>query len=737
MLNRAEIIARNFNKFVASRQLPRAQSSTTPEQAGLSQADCLHIFMAQLYSRHLDLTARALKQTQQCYYTIGSSGHEGNAAIAYALRADDMAFLHYRSAAFMLERLRQAEPNSDAIYHLLLGFIASQQDPVAGGRHKVFGSLPGLVPPQTSTIASHLPKAVGAAFSIHLAKELNLSRRLADDSVVLCSFGDASLNHSVAQGALNATQFIAYENIPLPLLLVCEDNGIGISVPTPKHWVQHSMQARSPIQYLACDGLNFADVYQQTQQAQYIARVKKQPVLLHMRCVRLLGHAGSDIEHVYRSEAEIIAQEQADPLLHSARILLDNEYFSAEEIIALNSQAADQVAAAASQALHTPTLSSKSAVMAALIPKPATHAILPLPSQAQRLATFAEQSKQLSQPRNLSQCLNLALTDLLLQYPSLVIFGEDVARKGGVYHVTAGLMQKFGQRRVFDSLLDETTILGQAIGMAHNGILPMPEIQFLAYYHNAEDQIRGEAASLSFFSNQQFTNPMLVRIASFAYQQGFGGHFHNDNSLAVLRDVPGVIIACPSRGDNAAKLLRECVRLAYQAQRVVIFLEPIALYMQKDLHAAGDGLWLCDYPAPQESIALGEITTHGTGQDVVIITYANGVHLSLQAQKNLQQQHGIDAQVIDLHWLAPLPEAALLSALANCSRVLVVDECRQTGSLSETLLSLLLEKLSPLPCLRRICAADCFIPLGTSWQYLLPSVEQIVSQAQQMIQEPV
>ncbi len=143
--------------------------------------------------------------------------------------------------------------------------------------------------------------------------------------------------------------------------------------------------------------------------------------------------------------------------------------------------------------------------------------------------------KQLSQPRNMAQLINFALTDLMLRFNSILLFGEDVAQKGGVYRVTAELIVRFGQRRVFNAILDEQTILGHALGLALNGFLPIPEIQFLAYVHNAIDQIRGEAATQSFFSSGYYTNPMIVRIAGLGYQKGFGGHFHNDNSIAALR----------------------------------------------------------------------------------------------------------------------------------------------------------------------------------------------------------
>ena len=180
----------------------------------------------------------------------------------------------------------------------------------------------------------------------------------------------------------------------------------------------------------------------------------------------------------------------------------------------------------------------------------------------------------------------------------MLVFGEDVARKGGVYGVTRGLQARFGAARVFDTLLDEQAIIGLALGAGLSGLLPVPEIQYLAYLHNAVDQLRGEAATLSFFSQGQYRNPMVLRIAGYAYQQGFGGHFHNDNAVGALRDIPGLVIASPARPDDAAAMLRTCLAAAEADGSVCVFLEPIALYHTRDLHAEGDGGWLASYPAP-------------------------------------------------------------------------------------------------------------------------------------------
>ncbi|MFC6345611.1 MFS transporter, partial [Nocardioides hankookensis] len=162
----------------------------------------------------------------------------------------------------------------------------------------------------------------------------------------------------------------------------------------------------------------------------------------------------------------------------------------------------------------------------------------------------------------LAQAINATLAELLEERPHAVVLGEDVGVKGGVYGVTRGLRKAYGGRRVIDTLLDEQTILGTALGAALTGLLPIPEIQYLAYLHNAEDQLRGEAASLAFFSDGQYRNPMVVRIPGLSYQKGFGGHFHNDNSLAVLRDIPGLVLCVPSHPADARLLLRECAELA-------------------------------------------------------------------------------------------------------------------------------------------------------------------------------
>ena len=720
-MDRAEIVHQNFHKRIVADDLPDGVATSD-----IAPTTLISLFRAQCLSRQLDRTSRDMQKSRQGYYTIGSSGHEGMAAVAEALRPTDMAFLHYRDAAFQIARSAQV-PGQTPAWDILLSFSTSSEDPISGGRHKVLGSDALNIPPQTSTIASHLPKAVGAAFSVGLTRRHRPEHaRLPDDAIVMCSFGDASVNHSTAQGAINTACWSSFQSSPLPLLFVCEDNGIGISTPTPTGWIAASFSRRPGLKYFSCNGLDLVDTLRVSRAAAHYVRKSRKPAFLHIRMVRLYGHAGSDVELSYRAKAAIEADEANDPLLHSVRLLRDSGACTPAQALAIYEETGESCKRIAAHVVSRPRLKTSTDVMASLIPPPRRCAPTNGPTAAEREAVYGSDLKAMGEPQPMARLIGWALSDLMLEYPEVVLAGQDVGRKGGVYGVTQKLQSRFGPDRVIDTLLDEQAILGLAIGLGHNGFVPIPEIQFLAYLHNAEDQIRGEAATLSFFSNGQFTNPMVLRVAGLGYQKGFGGHFHNDNSLAVLRDIPGIIIACPSRGDDAVAMLREAVRLAREDQRIVVIVEPIALYPMRDLHADGDNGWLSTYPEAQKRIGLDEIGVEGHGTDLAIVTYGNGRYLSTQAAKMLASD-GIHARVIDLRWLAPLATDALLAETADCDAILIVDECRKTGSQSEALMALF-SKASRKN-IARVTADDCFIATGPAYAATLPSAASIVSAA--------
>jgi 2-oxoisovalerate dehydrogenase E1 component len=710
------------------------------EGSSLTGERCLGLFDAQIASRHLDLAARWLRGQGKGYYTIASAGHEGNAAVAAALRPTDPALLHYRSGAFYVARARQV-PEQQPLRDVLLGVVAAPEEPIAGGRHKVFGHPALAVIPQTSTIASHLPRAVGVAFAIERAKRLGVACAWPSDAVVVCSFGDASVNHSTAAGAINAACHTAYQRLPMPLLLVCEDNGLGISVRTPEGWVHSAYGNRPGLRYLAADGCDLADAYDAALQAVAWVRERRAPAFLHLRMVRFLGHAGSDAEVAYRTPGEIAADADRDPLIGTARLLVQGGVTTPQELLDRYEAIRRQALAIAEEAAGLPQLPTAQAVLAPLAPRqPDRVAAVAARSAdpAGRARVFDERLPERQGPLTLALAINLTLADLLALHPELLVFGEDVGRKGGVYGVTRGLQRRFGAARVFDTLLDEQSILGLALGAGPCGLLPIPEIQYLAYLHNAEDQIRGEAATLQFFSQAAYRNPMVVRVAAYGYQKGFGGHFHNDNAIGVLRDVPGVVIASPARPDDAAAMLRTCVAAAKVDGSVCVFLEPIALYHTRDLHVEGDGGWLAPY---QESSGwsathapLGRGRTHGGGHDLTLVTFGNGLHMSLRVARRLSGL-GIGCRVLDLRWLAPLPIDDLLREAKATGRVLVVDETRRTGGVAEGVLSALVDA-GFQGVMARVASEDSFIPLGDAAGRVLLSEATIEKAATELAKRP-
>ncbi len=729
LFNRADVVDQNFTTFVKAGNLPKARTKLFLSQTNFRSSELISLFESQVLSRHMDLKARLLKDEGKCFYTIGCSGHEGNAVFGKVFPYTDMAFLHYRSGSFFIERSKQV-PGTTPIYDMALSFMASSEDPISGGRHKVLGSKELNIPPQTSTIASHLPKAVGTAFSIDRAKDLDIpERKLKADSIVLCSFGDASANHATALSAFNTASWVSNSGGHVPIIFICEDNGIGISVPTNEHWIEQNFSNRLGLQYVQTDGLHLIDLMIKSRRVEHDCRIDRSPIFLHMKTVRLMGHAGSDVEVGYLPLADIEATEFNDPMLHSTRILIENNCLSAEEILRLYESVRHQVNHVFNAVALQPNLESAASVMESIIANETTRKAPEQPSNNARKKLFGKEFKRIDQAHHMAKLINYTLSDLMLRYGNTLVFGEDVAQKGGVYYVTAELYKQYGVRRVFNSPLDEISIIGFGMGFGHNGFVPIPEIQFLAYLHNAEDQLRGEAATLPFFSDGQFTNPMVLRVPGLAYQKGFGGHFHNDNSLTVFRDIPGLILAVPSNGADAVKMLRTAVREAHENGRVVVFVEPIALYMTKDLHEPKDGKWNFNYPDLDEEIPLGNFDTYGNGKALTIITYGNGLYLSLQAQKEIEKKLKKKIKVIDLRWLSEIDISKILKAIGTCDNVLIVDECRRTGCHGEGLLAnLVSESKKPLN-IKLHAAEDSFISLGVAATATLPSKESIIENA--------
>ncbi|MGW1452476.1 thiamine pyrophosphate-dependent enzyme, partial [Micromonospora sp. NPDC002411] len=435
--------------------LPAAERRRDPadpitDDAPLTGAQVLDLFDAQVTSRQLDLAGRWLRSFGEGFYTIGSAGHEGNAAVAAALRPTDPALLHYRSGAFYCLRAAQAaaaspsgEPDSaadpaptgdpgstadptassdrrassdpastdadstadpdpsgpepapaggfgayaDAARDVLRGMVASSEEPIAGGRHKVFGRADLAVVPTTSTIASHLPRAVGMGLAVERLRRLDSAGRRTGagvrvgsgagaahvpwppDAIVVCSFGDASVNHASATAAFNTAGWYDHAGLRIPVLFVCEDNGLGISVRSPEGWVEATLRAKPGIRYFSADGADPVRAYAVAAEAAAWVRRNRRPAVLHLRTVRLMGHAGADAESAYRSPAELAEDLDRDPVAATARLLVDAGVATGEELLARYDETGWQVRRLAEEVLGEPKLASAADVVSALAPR--------------------------------------------------------------------------------------------------------------------------------------------------------------------------------------------------------------------------------------------------------------------------------------------------------------------------------------------------------------------------------
>lgn len=701
--------------------------------AGLPASEAVELWTDMARSRALDVAARQLKARGLGHYTISSAGHERMSLVAAALRTDDPALLHYRDGGFVMTRHRLS--GLDPVEPTVRSFVADQREPASGGRHKVWGSAPAWIIPQTSTIGSHLPKATGLALAIDRAGRLGWELPVERDAVVVTSIGDASINHAAALTGVNAATYARRRGVGIPLLLVVEDNGLGISTPTPSGWVQSWGRAWPHLEYVQVPD-DLPRAWRAVRAAVDRARTERAPVLLHLPTVRLWGHAGSDVEGGYRTTEEIRADELRDPLPAMARELAQLGVADGAEFQQRLAAVRAEVAAAVERVEPVQPLGDRASVLAPLAPHDddavVQTALAADPGDRRELhgGLLPEEASQ-SGRRTMAAYTNAALRETMAAHPQALVLGQDVGRKGGVYGVTNGLQDRFGQHRVIDTLLDETAILGAAQGAALAGQLPIAEVQYLAYLHNAIDQLRGEAASTQFFSDGAFRVPLVLRTASFADPAGFGGHFHNDHAVGALREIPGLAIAVPSRGDQAVALLRTAVAMAVRHGRVVVVLEPTALYHRRDLHEEGDEQWTSDWPAADRLALPGQVGLTGPdGADVVVVTVGNGVPLSLQAAATLRQED-IAVQVLDVRWLAPLPVVAVREVVDQAGRVVVVDECRASGGWADAMVTGLL-RAGYTGRIGTVTAADSYVPIGPAAPSVLISREEVEDAARQL-----
>lgn len=320
----------------------------------------------------------------------------------------------------------------------------------------------------------------------------------------------------------------------------------------------------------------------------------------------------------------------------------------------------------------------------------------------------------------LAQALNGALSTALESDERVVLLGEDIGRTGGVFRITDGLQVKFGQKRVFDTPVAESGIIGAAFGMAVAGLRPVAELQFLGFSYPAYDQIINHVARIRNRSNHRFTAPMVIRVP---FGGGIGAAEHHSESMeAIYAHVPGLKVVVPSTPSDARGLLLAAI----EDPDPVLFLEPIRLYRSVKE----------EVPDIYYSTEIGSARVERSGEDLTLISWGAMIKETRAAALELEQD-GVSVEVLDLRTLAPLDHASIIRSAEKTGRVVVVHEAPRTAGLGAEVAALIQEKAiySLHGPVRRVTGWDTVFPLKRSEGHYLPSVERIVQTARRALEE--
>ncbi len=633
--------------------------------AGLTHEQLLRFYRTMVTSRHIDDREISLKRQNKIFFQISSAGHEaiGVAVAEHCHPGKDWFFPYYRDRAMMLAL------GQTPLDHLLQA-VGAEADPASGGRQMPahWGDVRLNIPTSSSPTGTEFLQAIGAAEAgTKIAAIEGLRDRIegfADDEVVVVCTGEGATSEGEFWESLNTAS-----NLKLPVVYVIQDNGYAISVPVEVQTAGGSVSrlaASCPdLHIVHCDGTDLADSFRAAGEAIAYARDRRGPAMIHARTTRPYSHSMSDDERAYRTKAERAAQDELDPLVRARHLLISIGASTPEELDALETQVEAEVSAAADEALQYPQ------------PDPST-AMRNLYSEDVDPTSSdfdTEDSPQYSDDKLLTMVdlLNSCMRSEMARDPSMIVFGQDVADasredilgevkgKGGVFKVTHGLQQEFGQIRVYNSPLAEANIAGRTVGMAVRGIKPVVEIQFFDYIWPAMMQIRNEMATMRYRSDGKFSSPAVIRVTYGGYLKG-GAIYHSQTGETLFAHTPGLRVCMPATAEDAAGLLRTAIR----CEDPVLFLEHKHLYRQ--VYNKGRD------PGPEYMIPFGKAKVRREGSDITLVTCGALVKRSLDAAKITSEQHGIETEVIDLRTVQPFDMERIADSVRKTNKVVVVHE---------------------------------------------------------------
>ena len=612
--------------------------------------ECLQTLEAVYQARFMDEKMQKLvRQNKGGTFHLFGQGHEliGVMSARALISGKDWGLPYYRDRAFAIGL-------GCGLDELFGAFLAREVPHHSGGRMmpEHFSHKELRIPCQSSVVGSQFLQAVGVAKAAHLA---------GTDEVVYVSGGDGSTSQGDFHEALN------YSCIhKLGVIFVIQDNGWAISVPvsdqTAGGSISHMAEGYTDLTVHEVDGGDYEELSKALSEAVQKWRAMEGPSLIVAKVPRLGPHSSSDDPQKYKSPAHFEEDQEKDPVPRFEQWLLKMGVLTSSEMEELQEKVKEEIEVAAKQAETFP-LQDVSRVLDHVY-KETEVPVIPVQERGDSVVIM--------------DAINHAIDEEMERDEGVIVFGQDVAQgKGGVFGITRGLTEKYGDARCFNTPLAESTIVATALGISiHSHFKPVAEVQFADYIWTGINQLFNELSSFHYRSNGEWNCPVVLRMPSGGYIQG--GPYHSQSIEAFLCHCPGLKVVMPSNAADAKMLLKSAIR----DPNPVVILEHKALYRQRVYSAKPE-------PTSEELLPLGQANIARVGSDLTLICWGLMVHMAHEVAQKIEN---IDVEVLDLRTLNPLDFDTILESVKKTGKALIIHEAPQNCGFGAEIAARLAEK---------------------------------------------